>query len=302
MGLADLVPGVSGGTIALITGIYKELIETLNQLSPTLLFLLFKQGFIVFWKAANGSFLLCVFGGILSSVFLFSALIQWMLQHQQVILFAFFFGVLLASLIVLRKQIKQWDIHHLIFFLAGAGVAFLSTQFLPTPIDINPTYLFFCGFIAISAMILPGLSGAYLLLILGAYGHILQLVQDALAIVQSFSWPEFLATYSSLLLFVAGIITGLLTFSRILRWLLNRHPSQTMSTLLGLMFGAMHKVWPWQLISEADFQGKTRQFFTAVWPQKYPDNPQILGATLAFIAGIGILFALERLKSNHSAK
>lgn len=300
MGLADLVPGVSGGTIALIAGIYQELIETLNKLRPSLLKTLFQKGPAAFWSAINGPFLLCVFGGILSSVFLFSSLIQWMLIHKQILLFAFFFGVLIASLLILRKHVSQWNLPHLLLLLGGALIAFVTTQLVPTHTEIDSAYLFFCGFLAISAMILPGLSGAYLLLVLGAYGRILQLVQDAIQVLTEFAWTDFFTVYGALSLFVLGIITGLLTFSRILRWFLKNYPSKTLASLLGLMLGALHKIWPWQLIRETSFQGKTRQFYTAVWPHQYPGDPEWLMAATACILGIGTLFALEHFKKRQS--
>lgn len=301
MGLADLVPGVSGGTIALITGVYIEFIETLNQLHPRLLKLLYQKGFSSFWQAVNGSFLICVFGGILTSIVLFSSLIQWLLTNEQVLLFSFFFGVLLASLVILRKQIPQWNRRHLLYLITGIIIAYSSTQMVPTATEIDSVYLFFCGFIAISAMILPGLSGAYLLLILGAYGRILELVQEAIRGLSNFSLADLLPTYGALLLFVAGIITGLLTFSRILKWFLHHYPSQSMALLLGLMMGAMHKIWPWQAITETTLQGKTRLFYTAVWPSDYPDDPQWFSAILVLGSGIGVLFTLEYFKNRSSA-
>lgn len=300
MGLADLVPGVSGGTIALITGIYTEFIETLNHLHPKLLKLWYQKGFSSFWQAVNGSFLICVFGGILTSVVLFSKLIQWLLANEQVLLFSFFFGVLLASLIVLRKQIPQWNRLHLLLLTSGSIIAYSSTQMVPSPTEINSAYLFFCGFIAISAMILPGLSGAYLLLILGAYGRILELVQETIRGISNFGWVDLLPTYGALLLFVAGIITGLLTFSRVLRWFLHNYPSQCMALLLGLMIGAIHKIWPWQAITETTLQGKTRTFYNAVWPSDYPDDPQWLSVILFVASGVGILFVLEHFKNRSS--
>lgn len=300
MGLADLVPGVSGGTIALITGIYKEFIESLNQLHPKLLKLWYTKGFSQLWKAANGSFLVCVFGGILTSIILFSSLIQWLLTHEQVLLFGFFFGVLLASLFVMRREVPRWNGPHLLLFALGAVMAFGSTQMMPAPTEINSAYLFFSGFIAISAMILPGLSGAYLLLILGAYGRILQLVQDAIQVLSDFNWNDFVATYGALLLFVAGIVTGLLTFSRILRWFLHHYPSQSMALLLGLMLGAVHKIWPWQTVTQSKLQGKTRLFYSAVWPSDYPNDPKWLATTVAVICGMGILLALEYFKNRRS--
>ena len=296
MGLADLVPGVSGGTIALISGIYQELIESLNRLQPNLLPLLWRKGVAVFWKEANGSFLASVFGGIISSVVLFSSLIQWLLAEHQIPLFSFFFGLLLSSLIFLQRHVAKWNGLHVGLVIAGTILAFASTQLVPATIVINPFYLFLCGFIAISAMILPGLSGAYILIVMGAYSHILQLVQDAVGLLQELHWEKALATFSALVVFILGIVTGLLTFSRVLRWFLKYYYSQSLAVLMGLMVGAIHKIWPWQLITEKVFGAKTKQFYSAVLPQDYPTNPQLIQAIFAFFAGIGILFAIEQLR------
>ena len=296
MGLADLVPGVSGGTIALISGIYQELIESLNRLQPKLLPLLWRKGVVVFWKEANGSFLASIFGGIISSVILFSSLIQWLLAEHQIPLFSFFFGLLLSSLFFLQRHVAKWNGLHIGLVIAGTIMAFASTQLVPATIVINTPYLFLCGFVAISAMILPGLSGAYILIVMGAYSHVLQLVQDAVGLPHELHWEKAFATFSALAVFILGIVTGLLSFSRVLRWFLKYYYSQSLAVLMGLMVGAIHKIWPWQRITEKMFGAKTKQFYSAVLPQNYPTDPELIQAIFAFFAGIGILFALEQLR------
>jgi putative membrane protein len=300
MGLADLIPGVSGGTIALISGIYEEFIESLIALHPRLLIVLKQEGVASFWKAANGAFLSSVFSGIITSIVVFSSIIQYLLNHHQVLLFAFFFGILLASVIVLRKRIERWNPIHLGILLLGALLSFLSTQMVPSPATIEPSYLFFCGFVAISAMILPGLSGAYILLVLGVYSRILSLLQEAKNIVLNWSQvnlTQITEVFGQLLVFVLGIILGLLTFSQVLRWFLKRFYSQTLAFLIGLIIGAIHKIWPWQIQEEFVFENKTRLIYTSVWPTDFIGASQWEWALLLFGMGIGILLLLERFKN-----
>ena len=230
----------------------------------------------------------------------FSSIIQYLLTHHQVLLFAFFFGILLASVIVLRKRVDRWNPMHLGILLLGALLSFLSTQMVPSPAAIEPSYLFFCGFVSISAMILPGLSGAYILLVLGAYSRILSLLQEAKNIVLNWSQvnlTETTAVFGQLLLFVLGIILGLLTFSQVLRWFLKRFYSQTLAFLIGLMIGAIHKIWPWQIQEEFVFENKTRLIYTSIWPTDFIGASQWECALLLFGMGIGTLLLLERFKN-----
>ena len=303
MGLADLVPGVSGGTIALISGIYKEFIESLHGVHPKLLKVLLKDGIVAFWKACNGAFLLSVFLGIISSVLLFSSLIGQLLEFYPILLFSFFQGILVASIVVLRKQVSHWNSSNLGFLFAGVLLSFFTTQLTPSSGAIDPEYLFLCGFVAISAMILPGLSGAYILLVMGAYSSILNLVKEAkntLLDRGAYSAAEAFDIYGQLMLFIAGIVVGLLTFSRVLRWLLHHYYTQTLALLIGLMIGALHKIWPWQTLEVLSLENKTKILYSAVWPTHYQGDSQWVFAVLLFLLGAGILLFLERLKDRFS--
>jgi len=303
MGLADLVPGVSGGTIALISEIYEEFIESLHCLHPKLFRVLLKQGVVAFWKACNGAFLLSVFLGIISSVILFSSLIGQLLEFYPILLFSFFMGILVASIIVLRKRVSQWNSSNFGFLFMGVVISFLITQLTPSAGAIESEYLFLCGFIAISAMILPGLSGAYILLVMGAYSSILNLVKEAkntLLDRGAYSGAEVLDIYGQLLLFIVGIVVGLLTFSRILRWLLKRYYNQTIAVLIGLMIGALHKIWPWQTQEMLILENKTKILYTAVWPSNFQGDSQWVWALVLFVLGAGILLFLEKLKDRFS--
>ena len=303
MGLADLVPGVSGGTIALISGIYEEFIESLHGLHPKLFRVLTKKGVVAFWKACNCAFLLSVFLGIISSIILFSSLIGQLLEFYPILLFSFFIGILVASIIVLRKRVSQWNSSNFGFLFVGVVISFLITQLTPSAGAIESEYLFLCGFIAISAMILPGLSGAYILLVMGAYSSILNLVKETkntLLDRGAYSGAEVLDIYGQLLLFIVGIVVGLLTFSRILRWLLKRYYNQTIAVLIGLMIGALHKIWPWQTQEILILENKTKILYTAVWPSNFQGDSQWIWALALFVLGASILLFLEKLKDRFS--
>ena len=298
MGIADLVPGVSGGTVALITGLYRELIESIDNLKFSSFRVLFQQGIGPFWKNINGSFLTAIFGGILTSIMLFSRLIEYLIENETIRLWAFFFGLLIASIVYLIKKNRVFSPNHLGLLLLGIIISYSVTLITPTTVEANYLYLFFCGVIAISAMILPGLSGAYLLLILGTYKIILSNIRKAQDLIFSFDQQQFLEVVFTLGAFVLGIGIGIKLFSRILRWLFDKKPKQTLAVLIGLMTGALHKIWPWQMELSAASNDLTDHFQTqAVWPHQWEGDAQLWSALILFLLGFFLLFGLERLKS-----
>jgi putative membrane protein len=293
MGAADLVPGVSGGTIALIMGIYKELIDSINGISWSLIKTLPQKGIKKTWKEANGSFLLSTFSGILTSILLLSRLLEWLFENEPIILWSFFFGLLVASIFILIKRYLTFSLPNTVLLLIGATLAFWSTQLNGVQNDTSLLYLFFCGFIAISAMILPGLSGAYLLVILGVYQFILSRVRLAQEIIFNFNLDQFIDLANVLGVFILGIIVGIKLFSKFLSWLLHRYPQKTIAVLIGLMGGALHKVWPWQ--NSETINGLEKTF--AVLPQYFEGNSIQLGKAFLFaFIGFGFLFLLENRK------
>lgn len=301
MGIADLVPGISGGTVALITGLYKELIQSIDNLKPAALKILFQAGVGPFWKAINGRFLAAVFGGILTSVLLFSRLIEYLIEEESVRLWAFFFGLLMASIVYLIQKNKILTPTSLGLLLLGIIVSYSVSLLTPTVAEINYLYIFLCGMLAISAMILPGLSGAYLLMILGAYKIILSTVRQAQDLIFDFNQELFFKVVLVLGSFLLGIAIGLKLFSKVLRWLFDHKPQQTIAVLIGLMTGALHKIWPWQnqLLSLDSSSDKTQTH--AVWPQNFEGDPQLGSAILLLLVGFFLLFGLERLKSSPHA-
>ena len=296
MGAADLVPGVSGGTIALITGIYKELLDSINAVSWSTLKLLKKEGIVAIWKKIKGPFLLAVFGGIISSVLLLSRLLEWLMINEPIGLWSFFFGLLIASIVYLIKTDLKFDLTSILYLVLGAILSYMVTQLQGGQGEISLWYLFLSGFIGISAMILPGLSGAYIFFVMGVYQTILSYLRQAQDLIFDFDQAIFITVSSGLAVFILGIITGLKVFSKFLTWLLERYPKQIMAVLIGLMIGALHKVWPWQ--NEISSPSSTIENTEAVFPNAYlTSDPQILKALLLMIIGFALLFLLERAKN-----
>lgn len=297
MGIADLVPGVSGGTIALITGLYQELIVSIDNLKFSSLKVIFQQGLGSFWKKINGPFLSAVFGGILTSVLLFSRLVEYLIENETIRLWSFFFGLLIASIVYLIQKNKIFSPKNIGLLLLGIVFSYSVTLITPAVVDASYLYLFFCGVIAISAMILPGLSGAYLLIILGTYKVILSNIRKAQDLVFSFDQQQLFEVFFSLGTFILGIGIGIKLFSRILRWLLDKKPQQTLAVLIGLMTGAIHKIWPWQMEILTKEESTNPIRTQAVWPDQWKSDPQLWSALILFLLGFFLLFGLEQFKS-----
>ena len=292
MGAADLVPGVSGGTIALITGIYEALLKSINSLSFSALTLIGKRGFTSVWKQLNGPFLLALFGGILTSILLFSRVLEWLIQSHPLLLGAFFFGLLVASILYLIRTTLRYHIQTLLYLALGALLSFSLTQ-LSVGINQNSLwYLFLSGFIAISAMILPGLSGAYILVIMGVYQTVLTNLRLAQDLIFNFNQAQMIDTTRILGIFLLGIVIGIKVFSRVLSWFLKTYPQRSNAVLIGLMIGALHKVWPWQnKVSDHTME------LEAVFPNAYYDDPQLFLVLLWMGIGFALLMVLEKSKS-----
>ncbi|MBC2839199.1 DUF368 domain-containing protein [Robiginitalea sp. SC105] len=283
MGAADVVPGVSGGTIAFISGIYEELITSIDQIRPSLLRIWSKQGFAAFWKALNGSFLLALFAGIVISVFSLSRLLSWLLTEHPVLLWAFFFGLVLASIIYVARQISRWRLAVWTMLIAGIAIATLVVS-LPVA-DPNPglPYLFLCGALAICAMILPGISGAFILVLLGGYKTALDAVHQR--------------DLTVLLTLALGAVFGLLSFARLLKWMFVRFRNGTLALLTGFIIGSMQKIWPWKKVLESRiYDGKSIVVREAnVSPWNFDGDPMLWQALLLAIAGFVMILLLERL-------
>lgn len=235
MGAADLVPGISGGTVAFITGIYERLIYSLRSVDWTLLRVWKQQGWKGVWLKIDGFFLISLAAGILTSVLLLAHLISWLLASYPYQLNGFFFGLVSGSALLIARQITHWTLTRLIFLGCGALAASLIAWVLPSFAEISAASFFFAGMIAISAMLLPGISGSFLLLIMGFYAPFIEAIKSLNLVL--------------LMPFVAGAATGLLSFSHLLGWLLTHHRAVTFAALLGFVVASLKHLWPWQLLA-----------------------------------------------------
>lgn len=232
MGAADAVPGVSGGTIAFMTGIYEELIFSLKQCGPAALVKLFKEGPVSFWKHVNGNFLLTLLAGIFFSLLTISRVVLFWLAEYPELLWSFFFGLIFASVWSVCRHIEHWDRNTYTSFIVGVVAAYLVTSLSPTSIEPTPLFIFLSGMVAICAMILPGISGSFILLLLGMYAPVLMAIKNL--------------EFFTLGLFAAGCVIGLLSFSHVLSWMFSSFKTATLSLLGGFMLGSLNKVWPWK--------------------------------------------------------
>jgi len=272
MGAADVVPGVSGGTIAFISGIYEELISSINKVNLNTLKILRKEGFAAMWQSVNGNFLISLLIGIAISVISLAKLIRHLLETQPVLIWAFFFGLVLASIIHVAKQITKWNPGTYILLILGAVAAYYITTLVPQTAEISSLYIFFSGALAICAMILPGISGSYILLLLGMYKPVLDAIHDK--------------DFKTIGLLGLGAIVGLLSFSRLLKWLFDHYQNLTLATLTGFIIGSLNKIWPWKKVIDSEMiNGKLKILQEkSVSPFHYEgDNELFLALVLAFV-------------------
>lgn len=291
MGAADVVPGVSGGTIAFITGIYQELIESLNNINLAAVRVLFKEGVKPFWKHINGTFFVFLFGGIFISLLSLAKVVSYLLEHQPVLLWSFFFGLIIASVWLVGKSIKKWNVGVVVALLAGTAVAFyISTIQTVAHVDAH-WYIFLSGAIAICAMILPGISGSFILVLLGSYHIVLGAIKDLDPVVLG--------------LFALGCVVGLVTFSRVLKILFDRFKEVTVALLTGFMLGSLYKVWPWKnqigaepLVIHSD--GKEDWMMQNVSPANFDGESQMWMAIACALGGLLLIVVLERFAPKES--
>jgi putative membrane protein len=285
MGAADVVPGVSGGTIAFISGIYEELLNSISSFNFSLLKVLRKEGFKQVWNSVNGSFLLALFIGISVSVLSLAKLIETLLENHPIVIWSFFFGLVLASIIYIGKQITTWAIGSVLCLIFGVILAFYITTLNPMVSEnSSPWFLFLAAMIAICAMILPGISGSFILVLLGAYKPVLNALNTR--------------DFFSIIVFMFGAFVVLLTFSIILIWLFFTYKNYTLATLTGFIIGSLNKIWPWQEIISwrTNSKGVEVPFnTTSVSPFSFEGDSQLMMAILLAIIGFGLILLLEKL-------
>jgi putative membrane protein len=285
MGAADVVPGVSGGTIAFISGIYEELLTSISSVSFKSLKILKSEGVKSFWKAINGNFLISLVVGIGISILSLVKLISWLLDTKPILVWSFFFGLVLASILYIGKQIVQWKFLTFFLLVLSAFIAYWITTLEPlVSAETSPIYLLFAGALAICAMILPGISGAFILVLLGAYKSVLEAVDNK--------------DIKLIAIIGAGAIVGLLTFSRILKWLFAHYKNMTLAILTGFVLGSLNKIWPWKetltwRMNSHGLQVPVNE--QSVSPFTFEGDPQLLYAIILATIGFFSILFLEKM-------
>ena len=286
MGAADVVPGVSGGTIAFISGIYQELIDSINKINFTAVKILRKEGVKSAWEYINGNFFVALFLGIGISILSLAKGIKYLLETHPIAVWSFFFGLMMASVLFLWKDIKKWDAPAVIAIVIAAFTAYYITVIPPLVNNNGYIFLFFAGALAICAMILPGISGAFILVLLGAYHTVLNALD----------------TFDLKVLSIVGLgaVTGILSFSKALKWLFEHKKNTTMAGLTGFIIGSLNKVWPWKevLDKEIDAHGKEIILLEkSVLPSDFAGEPQVLLAVGLAFAGFILIYGIEKWAS-----
>lgn len=288
MGAADVVPGVSGGTIAFITGIYIRLLSAISAFPRAFLGELLKGRWLTFWQHIDGTFLVSLFAGILASIVTLAGLIKHALEAYPILLWSFFFGLILASAWHVGREIKQWNMRQIVLLVGGIGFAWWVTQLTPGQAPITSWTLFGAGALAICAMILPGISGSFILLILGMYSPILTAVNEL--------------QLDRLVLFMTGCVIGLLSVAQLLSWAFARYRDAMLALLTGIMLGALNKVWPWkEAVSWRTNSHGERvpleeiNLLPGTYADVTGDSSALLAAILLAILGIVLVLGLDWL-------
>jgi len=284
MGAADVVPGVSGGTIAFISGIYEELLETISSVNLVALKKLKSEGIKSFWEHINGNFIAALFLGIIISVASFAKLITYLLEFHGILLWSFFFGLIIASIYLVGRKIKQWSVKEIIGIVVGSIIAYYITILPPMQNPDAIWFIYLSGAIAICAMILPGISGSFILLLLGSYEAILGGIKDfKIATITAFAF---------------GCLTGLLSFSKLLNWLFKHFHDLTITILTGFLVGSLNKIWPWKttISTRINSHGETVPFIQEnILPTHFEGDSKLVLSIIMLLIGLGLIIILERL-------
>jgi len=284
MGAADVVPGVSGGTIAFISGIYEELITSINNINLSLFKVIKEKGIKTAWEQLNGNFLLALFIGIGISVLSLAKLVSWLLENEPILIWSFFFGLVIASILVVGKQVKKWNLVTLFAMIAGAVLAYFITTLPPSDNVDSLPFLFLSGAIAVCAMILPGISGAFILVLLGSYKTIIDAVHNL--------------DIRIITVVGVGAIFGLLSFARLLKWMFNYYKNSTLALLTGFIIGSLNKIWPWKRVLETKtIAEKVITIDENISPFAFDGDNQLLYALIAAVIGFSLIFILEKSAS-----
>lgn len=286
MGAADVVPGVSGGTIAFITGIYEELISSLSNINLGALKKLKDEGIKSTWKHINGNFFVALFLGIFISVFSLAKLVTYLLDQHPVLLWSFFFGLVVASFVLVAKTITKWNVFTILALLIGAAIAGYISSLTATASGDDLWYIFLSGAIAICAMILPGISGAFILVLLGSYHSIMNGIKTL--------------DIKIVIVFLAGCVVGLLSFSKLLNYLFKHFKQLILALLTGFLIGSLIKIWPWKnnvgevpIVVHSD--GREEFMMGNVVPADFIGDPMILKSILFALFGLLLVLMIDWL-------
>ncbi len=312
MGIAEVIPGVSGGTIAFITGIYERLLEAIKSVGPQLITTFKKEGTVGLWKAIDGSFLLLLMIGMALGFGVGVILITDLIETQPEMLWGFFFGLILASCFLIGAEVKHWSINKIMVLIGGALLAYWITVVSPAEGSLNYAYVFLSGVLAISALILPGISGSFVLLILGMYTIIYPLIKETMV---SFEMSNLII----LSIFGLGCLTGLAVFSRVLTWLFKKYKELSFALLTGFMIGSLNKIWPWRNVKEylvketgeVEVMSNVSTFLSLpkdsikllseinVLPDNYVmGDPNTIKVLIALVVGFIVVFLLSKFNKN----
>jgi putative membrane protein len=295
MGSAGVIPGVSGGTVAFLTGIYDELLRSITAIDTEALKLLTRLEFAAFWKKVNGNFLLVLVVGIVTGLLSLAKLTMYLLRHHPISIRSFFFGLILISAPFMFREIKKWSPLAVLSFIIGVAIAYSITVLSPIQSPDSIGFVFFAGALAICAMVLPGVSGVFILLLIGKYQFIVTSLMNFDILV--------------ILAFIMGCLAGILSFSRFLLWILDNYHSATVALLTGFMVGSLNKVWPWREVLEYVTSSKGEQvpvFDKSVLPWHFMattnKDPQVFQAILMMALGVFIVVLLEKIATRLKTK
>jgi len=280
MGIANVIPGVSGGTIALITGIYEELINSLKSFDNKSLKLITSIDVLGFIKHTNLYFLLAVFGGSIVSVFSIASLFKYLFFYYPILIWAFFFGLIIASIFFVGKRISSWNIATIFSLIIGTLVAISLSFMTPAIENDNLFFVFLCGIIGISGMMLPGLSGSFILILMGNYELLMVTAVTEFNILL-------------LSVFLLGSAFGLMSFSHILSWVFKHYRNQTLALLTGFILGSLSVIWPWKEVAESIILKGKEKIISYNWYFPNELNTETILAILLIIVGILSVYVLE---------
>ncbi|MEZ5056086.1 MAG: DUF368 domain-containing protein [Saprospiraceae bacterium] len=295
MGIAEVIPGVSGGTIAFITGIYEQLLRSIKAFGPEAIKGFREGGVKGFWEAINGNFLMTLLIGMAAGMILGVFGVTWVLENYPVLLWSFFFGLILGSVVFVARMIKQWNLVTVLTFIIGTAIAYYITIASPAEGNQALWFVFVSGMLAICALMLPGISGSFILLLMGMYTYIIPTVKNALKTFDP-------ASIKVLVVFAAGALVGLGGFSRVLTWTFKKYHDQTMGLLAGFMLGSLNKIWPWRNV--ISFRENSKGIMVpfqeeSVLPLNFEGDTFLFGSIALMVVGLLSVFLLEKMSDTN---